>query len=292
MKHLYFVLTCFIISSVSYGQGNPFDKISFIIGDWTGSGSGFGNETSNIESSFQFTMDGKYIEVKNESKFAPTDKNPKGEHHIDKGFISFDKSRNAIVFRQFNNEGYFNRYVLNDSISDENILVFETEYIENFVPNGKAKWTIKKLNENEIETVFDVSLGKEYSCFGTNKLIRKQNTSTMINNLDGTWIPIKQEINGAPLPESVFQNQKLILNGNTYIVHAESIDKGTLEYQDGQMDIFGKEGPNKDKHITAIYKLEKDTLTICYNLRGDGYPTEFESTSKPNLFLSTFKKHD
>ncbi|MCW3789421.1 hypothetical protein [Plebeiibacterium sediminum] len=175
MKRIIFLFLGLILSfGISIAQTNPFEKISFIIGDWTGTGSGFGNNKSKIESSFHLVMDGQYLEIKNESKFEPTEKNPDGEHHIDNGFISFDKGSNSIVFRQFNNEGYFNKYVLNDSISDENTLVFETEYIENFVPNGKAKWTIKKINENEIETIFDVSFGKDYTCFGTNKLIRKQ----------------------------------------------------------------------------------------------------------------------
>lgn len=174
MKKMKIFLIFFMLSGISYGQENPFEKVGFVIGDWTGTGIGFGNETSKIESSFQFVMDRKYIEVKNESQFAPTDKNPKGDHHIDKSFISFDKNRNLIVYRQFNNEGYFNQYLLNDSLSTETTLVLETEIIENFVPNGKAKWTIKKLNENEIETVFDVSFGKEFSCFWTNKLIKKQ----------------------------------------------------------------------------------------------------------------------
>ncbi len=175
MKRKAFLVLGLILScGLSFAQTKQFEKIDFILGDWTGSGSGFGNNNSKIASSFHLVMDGQYIEIKNESKFEPTEKNPNGEHHIDKGFISFDKSRNSIVFRQFNNEGYFNKYILNDSISDESTLVFETEYIENFVPNGKAKWTIKKINENEIETIFDVSFGKDYTCFGTNKLIRKQ----------------------------------------------------------------------------------------------------------------------
>jgi hypothetical protein len=172
-KKVFLVLGLILSFGISFAQTNKFEKINFIIGDWQGTGSGFGNDKSKIESSFQLVMDRQYVEIKNESKFEPTEKNPEGEHHIDKGFISFDKSRNSIIFRQFNNEGYYNQYILNDSLSNENILLFESEFIENFVPNGKAKWTIKKINENEIETIFDVSFGKDYKCFGTNRLIRK-----------------------------------------------------------------------------------------------------------------------
>jgi hypothetical protein len=119
-------------------------------------------------------MDGQYIEVKNESWFEPTEKKIKGEHHIDKGFISFDKSRNTIIFRQFNSEGYINQYFLNDTLSNDAILVFETEIIENFMAGGKARWTIKKVSENKIETTFDVSFpNKEYTCFGSNVLEKK-----------------------------------------------------------------------------------------------------------------------
>lgn len=158
----------------SFAQTNPFEKIGFIIGNWSGTGSGFGNTGSRIESSFQPVMDGNYLQVKNESWFEPTENNPKGEHHLDEGFISYDKSRKQIILRAFYSEGYFNQYVLNDSLSNENTLVFETEFIENFVPNGKAKLTIRKTSETEMETVFEVSFGKDYACFGENKLMKKQ----------------------------------------------------------------------------------------------------------------------
>lgn len=169
------ILTIFIFLGVlqTYAQNTSFQPVCFLIGNWSGNGQGFGNDQSKIESSFQFVMDSTYIEVINDSHFEPTEKNPKGEHHIDRGFISFDKSRKLLVFRQFNNEGYINQYLLNQELSNDSTLVFETETIENFVPGGKARWTIKKRNEKEIETSFDVSFGNEYSCFGQNKLYKK-----------------------------------------------------------------------------------------------------------------------
>jgi uncharacterized protein (TIGR03067 family) len=100
--------------------------------------------------------------------------------------------------------------------------------------------------------------------------------------LDGTWVPIKQEMAGTLLPKAAFENQKLILSDSAYTVIAESIDRG--------MDIYGKEGVNSGKHFTAVYKFENEELTICYNLSGTGYPETFETKGKPMYFLSVFKK--
>ncbi len=160
-------------SGKALAQTNHFDKVAFLIGEWNGSGSGFGNEKSSIESSFQFVMNSSYIEVINDSKFEPSEKRPEGEHHIDKGFISFDNDRGKIVFRQFNIEGFVNQYTLNESLSSDSVLIFETEIIEN-LPGGKARWTIRRVTETEIETIFDVSFkDDEYTCFGSNYLKKK-----------------------------------------------------------------------------------------------------------------------
>ena len=114
--------------------------------------------------------------------------------------------------------------------------------------------------------------------------------TTTINVLNGTWIPIKQEIGGNELPTAVFEKQKLIISDSSYTVIAESIDKGIVKYKDNKMDIYGKEGVNVGKHFTAIYKLENGLLTVCYNLAGNSYPGTFETKSKPTLFLSVFTK--
>ena len=123
------------------------------------------------------------------------------------------------------------------------------------------------------------------SCAGT------KNSLTNSNVLNGTWTPIKQEMGGKQLPTVAFQTQKLVISDTTYTFTAESVDKGTLKYKKGQMDIYGKEGVNIGKHFPAIYKLDNDQLTICYNLKGDSYPPEFETKFKAGFFLSVFKKN-
>ena len=177
MKKLNLLILVFLMLCGNvFGQNNSYEKLNFLLGKWVGTGAGFGNETSTIESEFKSILKAKYIEVINDSKFKPTDNKPEGEHHIDKGIISFDKHRKLIVYRQFNIEGYVNQYTLNDSLSSDTVFVFETESIENFMPGGKAKWTIKKIAENQIETIFEVLFpGKEYTCYGRNKLTKQEN---------------------------------------------------------------------------------------------------------------------
>ena len=117
-----------------------------------------------------------------------------------------------------------------------------------------------------------------------------KNAKTNSGALNGTWIPVKQEIAGKELPAVAFATQKLIISDSTYTFIAESVDKGIARYSGGKMDIYGKEGINTGKHFTTLYKHENGQLTICYNLKGDSYPEAFETKSKPALFLCVFKK--
>lgn len=168
------VIVLFLLfTTLIFAQESKYKKFDFLIGKWKGTGSGFGNEKSVIKSEFNFVMEGKYIEVINDSKFEPTAKKPNGEHHIDKGFISYNSTRDLFIFRQFHIEGFVIQYILVDSLSSNSKLVFESEEIENFVPGGKARWVISIVDGNAIETTFDVSMpNKGYQCFGENKLKR------------------------------------------------------------------------------------------------------------------------
>jgi len=114
-------------------------------------------------------------------------------------------------------------------------------------------------------------------------------SKVLSDNLNGTWIPVKQQMEGKELPAWLFANQKLEISDSVYVLSAESVDKGVLQYKNGKMDIFGREGVNAGKHFTAIYKLENGQLTICYNMSGKNYPNDFETKSENVLFMSVFE---
>jgi len=174
MKSFFFTLITLLIFSVQIYSQNPLERFNNLIGQWEGSGKSFSSSKSVINSEFNWIMNNTFIEVKNRSEFEPTPQNPEGEIHEDYGIISFDKTRKVFVFRQFHVEGFINQYILNDSLSNEKTLIFESEHIENFVPGGTARYTVNFKNTTEIETLFDVGFPeKEMSCFGQNQLSKK-----------------------------------------------------------------------------------------------------------------------
>ncbi len=111
-------------------------------------------------------------------------------------------------------------------------------------------------------------------------------------SLNGTWIPVKQELAGMPMPASAFESYRLILTDSLYSYGSTQADQGTIRYANGKMDIYGRVGPNSGKHFTAIYKHTNGQLTICYNLAGDSYPVKFDSRDHPMFFLAVFKKNE
>jgi len=117
-----------------------------------------------------------------------------------------------------------------------------------------------------------------------------QESASNSGELNGGWLPVKQEIGGKELPMESFENERLAIVGKSFLFVAESDDEGTLTYSDGKMDIYVEVGVNTGRHFKAIYKLETNLLTICYDLKGGDYPTSFNTANNPDLFLSVFRK--
>jgi uncharacterized protein (TIGR03067 family) len=113
--------------------------------------------------------------------------------------------------------------------------------------------------------------------------------SSKAQNFEGVWIPVKQELNGEPLP--VDPQSKLTVQGGTYTFETTyDTDRGESTYGDGKMDIHSREGANKGKHFKAIYTMKGNQLTVCYNLAGDRYPETFETKGNALFFLCVFQR--
>jgi uncharacterized protein (TIGR03067 family) len=113
--------------------------------------------------------------------------------------------------------------------------------------------------------------------------------------IQGTWLASAAEIGGKPFPEEVRKSIKLTLKDGKYTVTlGNSRDQGTIKLDPSAkpkaLDITGTDGPNKGRTILAIYALNGDTLTICYDLSGKSRPTEFKTTEGSQLFLVTYQR--
>ena len=113
--------------------------------------------------------------------------------------------------------------------------------------------------------------------------------------VQGSWLPVKAELAGQPMPEAVLKTISLKLDHGKYdVLAAGEPDKGTYTLDAASnpkgLSITGTEGPNNGKTYPAIYEIKGDTLRICYDLSGAKRPTEFKSVAGTQLYLVTYNR--
>ncbi|HQR07602.1 MAG TPA: TIGR03067 domain-containing protein [Gemmatales bacterium] len=113
--------------------------------------------------------------------------------------------------------------------------------------------------------------------------------------LQGNWSLASAELAGKPFPEQLVKTMSLTMKDGRYTVMVgQGKDEGTAKIDSSKtpktMEITGTDGPNKGKTFLAIYKLDGDSLSICYDLSGKAYPTEFKTKPDTKLFLVEYKR--
>lgn len=154
------LLFCLSYTTGIFGQMTKQDSIwlpmKYFIGTWKGVGENEARK-GDYERSYQFVLNKKFIEVINKSTYPPTEKQPKGEVHEDKGYISYDKMRRKFILRQFHIEGFVNQYVLDSTSADNKTIVFMSEQIENIPAGWRARETYQLINDKEFVETFELA---------------------------------------------------------------------------------------------------------------------------------------
>lgn len=174
MKSIFYLLLLFPYFSFSQLSKKDSLWLPFkdFIGEWKGTGTGVDGEGS-YDRSYRLILNKNYIEVKNKSTYAPTKENPKGYHHEDIGYISYDKQRKVFVFRQFHIEGFVNEYKLESISADKKTFIFLSESIENIPAGWRARETYI-ITDQGISEEFDLAEpGKEYEKYTRAQLVKK-----------------------------------------------------------------------------------------------------------------------
>lgn len=109
--------------------------------------------------------------------------------------------------------------------------------------------------------------------------------------LAGMWTPMSAEMGGADYPVKNFESSTLRLTADYYDFAG---DKGTYAViatkHPATMDILGTEGPNAGRTIPAIFLLQADRLTICYQLGKGDRPVQFASPKGSQVLLVHYKR--
>jgi len=114
-------------------------------------------------------------------------------------------------------------------------------------------------------------------------------------SLQGTWLPVKAELGGHPMPAAVLKTISLKMTGNDYHVVADNNpDDGTWSIDSAtspkSMTVIGVQGPNAGKTFPCIYELNTNgNLRICYDLSGAKRPAEFKTAVGTKFYLVTYR---
>ncbi len=155
------ILTLMIVFPATlFGQLSKRDSVwlplKVFIGNWQGVGGGEPG-TGKYERSYQFVLNKRFIEVRNESVYQPTASNPNGETHQDIGYISYDRARKTFILRQFHIEGFVNQYALDSISADGKTMVFTSEAIENIPKGWKARESYHIESDSEFTETFELA---------------------------------------------------------------------------------------------------------------------------------------
>jgi uncharacterized protein (TIGR03067 family) len=114
--------------------------------------------------------------------------------------------------------------------------------------------------------------------------------------LAGSWVCVSVETGGERKPEEVAKQLRLTLTADRYKTELgeqvlfDSTYTVDLKKTPAQIDIIGTEGEFKGKAALGLFKLERDTLTMCYVMPGNERPVGFESPKGSGVTLVVWRR--
>jgi uncharacterized protein (TIGR03067 family) len=114
--------------------------------------------------------------------------------------------------------------------------------------------------------------------------------------LQGTWTIVSHDSNGKKVEAKVISGWNLTVAGDRMTTRdgLDILDESTFRLDPGArpkaIDLAFTAGPDKDKSVKGIYKLEGNELTICVAEPGKDRPTALVSKEGSGHLLFVFKR--
>lgn len=119
----------------------------------------------------------------------------------------------------------------------------------------------------------------------------------MTATLDGSWVPVTAAVSGQPLDVEELRVARLVLDRGGYEIvdHANHIvDSGDYRVDEtvhpASMDIIGVSGPSAGRTILAIFHLQGDELTVCYDLEAASRPQGMRPLEDQLLLIISYRR--
>ena len=115
--------------------------------------------------------------------------------------------------------------------------------------------------------------------------------------IEGTWVPIAAAVSGQPLEVAQLRVARFVLDRGGYEIVDRAdrvVDAGDYHIDEtvspSAMDIIGLSGPNAGRTMLAIFELEGDRLTVCYDLEQAVRPLGMEPLEDQLLLVITYAR--
>ena len=158
--------------TVAAEPASRLDALQWLVGDWAGVGQGEPG-TSATTRHVEAFLEGRYLRISGRSVYPKQDGNPKGEVHLEMDVWSYDRARDVLMLRQFDNLGFVTTYALDKAASTSERLVLVAEHLENIPSGWRARYTYTFKPPNEYHEMLELDMGgKGFQPYVTNRFLR------------------------------------------------------------------------------------------------------------------------